>query len=220
MNVWVKIVFGFLLVCRSAPAQGFINLNFESAKIIPTSPYSIDATNALPGWTVLLGGDQVSLIAYNNPAVGGTSVSIWATNGAQISGRCSVFLQGGFYYFNPPTAAISQTGLIPISSISLFFEAQPGPGALDVSLDGQNLNFFAVGTGANYTLYGADISAFAGQIETLEFSAQQDLDRYNGWTIDNIQFSPSPVPEPDVLGLSAMGGLFLAWRRGRRYFQA
>jgi hypothetical protein len=129
-----------------------------------------------------------------------------------------VFLQGGFYAFDSPTASISQTGLIPISAMSLFFEAKTGPGALDVSLDGQNLNFFAVGTGANYTLYGADISAFAGQTETLEFSAQQDLDRYNGWTIDNIQFSPSPVPEPGVLGLSAVGALLLAWRGGRKYF--
>jgi hypothetical protein len=213
-----------LLGGQSGFSQGFVNLDFESAKIIPDPdspyyPYGIASTNALPGWTVYLGGNQASSITYNAPAVGSTWVSLIATNVASwspISGKYSVLLQGGFYSGNPPTAAISQTSLVPVSAASLLFEAQPGPGALEVSLGGQDLNFFALTTGAAYTLYGADISVFAGQTKTLAFSALQDLDQYNGWNIDNIQFSSTPVPEPGMLGLFALGGVLLGLHRWKR----
>jgi hypothetical protein len=215
---------------RDGYSQGFINLNFEAAQIIPDPdspyyPYGISATNALPGWTVYYGANPKTQITYNAPAVGSTWVSIYATNGSQIAGNYSVLLQGGFYPFQPPTATISQTGLVPASALSLLFEAYPGPGALgssgplQVSLGGQALNYFALSTGANYTLYEADISAFAGQTATLSFSALQDLTFYNGWTIDNIQFSPLAVPEPGELALAALGTLLLGcrrWGQGRR----
>ncbi len=202
-------------------SQSFINLNFELAKIIPDPdspyyPYGIATTNALPGWTVLIGGSQVTSISYNDQAVGGTWVSIDATNGLQISGRDSVFLQGGFYPFTAPTAAISQTGLIPISAVSLLFQAQPGPGDLEVSFGNQVLSVFALSTGPNYTLYGADISAFAGQTNALTFSALQNLNAYNGWRIDNIQFSTQAVPEPSTFALAALGSLLIGFRRWKK----
>ena len=197
-------------------SQGFINLNFESAKIIPISPYFIDTTNALPGWTVYLGGNPQTQISYNNPATGSTWVSIFATNGYQIGGKNSVLLQGGFYPFQPPTATISQIGFVPLSALSLLFQAQPGQGALEVSLGGQALNFFALSTGANYTLYGADITGFAGQTAALSFSALQNLDAYNAWNLDNIQFSSTAVPEPSALALTVLG-ISLAGIRYRNY---
>ena len=199
-------------------SQSFINLNFESARIVPTENGwpQIETTNALPGWTVLIGGSQITTITYNAQAVGGTWVSIDATNGLQISGRDSVFLQGGFYPFTAPTAAISQTGLIPISAVSLLFQAQPGPGDLEVSFGSQVLSVFALSTGPNYTLYGADISAFAGQTNALTFSALQNLNAYNGWRIDNIQFSTNAVPEPSMFALIGLGGVLLGFRRWKK----
>jgi hypothetical protein len=80
-----------------------------------------------------------------------------------------------------------------------------------VSLGGQNLSYFALSNGPNYTLYGGNIpSAFAGKSEQLMFSA---LEGENFWEIDDIQFSSSPVPEPSELALAALGTLLLGFRR-------
>lgn len=202
-------------------SQSFINLNFESAKIIsatdsPYYPYGIATSNAVPGWTVLIGGVQQSEIVYNDPALGGTSVNLWATNGEQIAGNYSVLLQGGG---SASAASISQTGLVPVGTQSLLFEAQSGPGTLEVTLGGQDISFSAISDELNYTIYGGNIpSDMAGQSEQLMFSALEgvDTDGHNDWNIDDIQFSTSPVPEPGALALSALGGLFLAWRRWRK----
>jgi hypothetical protein len=139
-------------------------------------------------------------------------VSILDTNGGALDGNYSVLLQGGG---TAPYASISQTGFVPVSAESLDFKAERfgvGVGTLQVSLGGQNLSYFALSNGPNYTLYGADISAFAGQTEQLTFSALDD--QYpNNWAIDDIQFSSEPVPEPTTFALAALGGLLLGFRR-------
>jgi len=203
-----------LLVCQAGFSQGFVNLNFERAKIVPDAaslyyPYAIAITNALPGW--FCDGTQQGDITYNDQALGSSWITLWATNGQQISGKYSLYMQGGL----GPGVSISQTGLVPASSLSLLFEAQPdidaASGSLVISLGGNNLPYFAISTGANYTLFGADISAYAGQTAQLKISALSGY--YNNWNIDNFQFSTTYVPEPGVLGLSALGGLLLACRR-------
>jgi hypothetical protein len=220
MKTKVALFITLLIAGQLGFSQGFVNLDFESAQIIPLTvgadfpPYSIATTNALPGWTVYYGSIQQFQITYNDPALGSTFVTLNATNGAQISGNFSVLLQGGL---TASAASISQTGLVPVSALSLLFEAQPSAGTLQVSLGGQNLSLFALSSGANYTLYGANISTFAGRTEQLTFSALEDLqDLYNNWNIDNIQFSSMPIPEPSVLGLSALGGLIFGLRRWKK----
>jgi hypothetical protein len=218
---FISTIFTFALLLISTQAgfsQGFVNLDFESAKVIPLTtggffpPYSVATTNAVPGWSVYYGSSQQSQITYNDPALGSTFTWLVATNGLQISGNFSVQLQGGGTF---PSASISQTGLVPNGTASLQFEAQSSlaaiPGSLLVSLGGQNIPFFALSTGPNYTLFGGDVSAFAGQIAQLTFSALQG--GANNWTLDNIQFSPSAVPEPSTLALGALVTLLLGFRR-------
>ncbi len=219
------ILSAFTLLLASAClafSQGFANLDFESAQVIPLTqgadypPYSIATTNALPGWAVYLGSSQQSQIT-DTPALGSTWVFLIATNGA-LSGNFSVGLQGGSTY---SSASISQTGLVPVGTESLQFEAQSSlaaiPGSLVVSLGGQNILFSALSADSNYTLYGGNISpAFAGQTETLTFSALESIYGANNWDIDNIQFSSIPTPEPSTVGLFALGGLLLGYRRWRQ----
>jgi len=215
------IAISFLTVGQGGFCQGtFQNLDFESAQIIrlPGGPYvnSIATTNALPGWDVYIGANQRSQITYNNPALGSTFVSIVVTNGSQLAGNVSVSLQGGL---TAAAATITQTGLVPASAQSLlFFGAESSsisPG-LVVSLGGQPLPFFVMATEPGYDLYGADISAFAGQREALSFSALVAPGGYNNWIIDNILFSDQAIPEPSVFGLSALGASLLGWRAMRR----
>jgi len=213
------IALSFFILSRVGFCQGFVNLNFESAQVIPATgsyPNGIDTANALPGWSVYYGANQQSQITYNNPALGSTFVTLYATNGFQLAGNYSVLLQGGG---TASAATISQTGLVPLSAESILFYGAGNSSitsGLVVSVGGQNLSLTALSTGPNYTVYGADVSSFSGQTETLSFSALEAFGGYNNWNIDNIQFSSSAVPEPSVLALSGLGGLLLACRRWKK----
>jgi hypothetical protein len=121
-----------------------------------------------------------------------------------------VLLQGGG---SAAAAAISQTGLIPSGTQSLFFEAQPpmapAPnGPLNILIGSQAVPYAEVGTGPNYLVYAANISAWAGQTEELTFS---DPGFSGNWEIDDISFSPNAVvSEPNPLALTGIGGLLFA----------
>jgi len=214
-----------ILLCsvRIGCSQGFINFNFEGATIVPdpASPYypnAVNASDALPGWTVV-GLISPNDILYNDISLGATSVSLQGANGSfpSLDGAFSVNLYGGVPT-SPTGASISQTGLVPLNAASLRFIAQGvsfGGGPLLVSLGGQNIPFSAISTSPNYTMYGGDISAFAGQVKQLMFTAPQGANNY--WTIDDIQFSVNPVPEPATCGLILCGAaVFGVNRWGKR----
>jgi hypothetical protein len=112
------------------------------------------------------------------------------------------------------SAAIGQTGQIPLSSQSLVFWGNIG--GMQVSFNGQSLNFFTIGSTANYNIYAANISSYAGQTGQLLFTDPNYGNTYGGSAmIDNIQFSPLAVPEPNEFFLGALGSLLLGFRRWR-----
>ncbi len=78
------------------------------------------------------------------------------------------------------------------------------------------LPFNAIGTGPNYTLFGTDISAFAGQTEQLMFSALNVSSGINAWDIDNIQFSSTAVPEPSEFAFTALGIMIVGFRKRQK----
>lgn len=211
----------------SATAQGtFENLNFESARIIfDDPPYykSIATTNALPDWSAFSGTTQLTNIPYGP---GGTSFSVILysrTNGGSLSGYCSVLLSFNSTMPQPSNTlgSITQTGLVPVGSKSLLFEVGGGivyGSPLTVSLGGQDLSFIAISNALNYTLYGADISSFAGQTETLTFTANLNVG-YPGAELDNIQFSAVVVPEPSTISLICLGSGVLFYVRQRKRFR-
>jgi PEP-CTERM motif len=75
--------------------------------------------------------------------------------------------------------------------------------------------FTAVATQPNYTLYGGDVSAFAGQISDLALTAGLFG---TGWNLDSIEFSPQSVPEPSTWILLVSGVGLLSLCRQRRSF--
>jgi hypothetical protein len=197
-------------------SQGFVNLDFESAVITPdpSSPYypnAVFASDAIPGWTATGGFLGPNDVHYNTVSLGSTDISILGTSGtpSALDGNFSVSLYGGS---TATSASISQTATVPLSAESILFKTEGGGGTLLVSLGGQNISFFALSTGANYTLYGGNIPlAFDNQSEQLTLSALEGENNF--WNIDDIQFSPSAVPEPSEFALGALGALLLGFRR-------
>jgi hypothetical protein len=212
-----------IFICAlSVRSQGtFQNLNFEAANLapIPAGQFGgyVPITSALPGWTGYLGSTQVTQVLQNNLTLGAASIDILGPNwsyGVIIEGQYTVVLQPGTATLSGcgglVSASISQMGFVPADALSLQFKAETFS-AFSVSLGGENLSLIPLGTGANYTLYGADISSLAGQVETLTITALAAPNTAEYF--DSFDFSPSEVPEPSIVALTAIGGLVFGARK-------
>ena len=192
----------------SARGQGFLNLNFESAKNLPGNPGNgtlVSAANALPDWTAYQGGVALANVYYLSNSLGNVSGAVELEGGSlALSGNFSAALYEG--------GTISQTGLVPSNAESLQFEASSLYVVLQVTLGGQSLSFSTLSEGPDYVVFGANIPAgMDGQTEALTFSAPSAV----GALIDNIEFSPMSVPEPSACALIGLGAILL----GQRYFR-
>jgi len=227
----ILTVFTLLFSAYFVQAQAaFVNLGFESANLtpIPQGQFGtfVPISQALPGWIGFLGTNPVTSVLQNNAAIGSANISIlgpnWTT--AQIiEGQYTVLLQPGAFGALDVDASLVQTGVIPIGSQSFRFKAASANylGVIDftVSFSGEHLRPIPLSSGPNYTLYGADISAFSGETGELKFTALSYTTHPNNILLDSIVFSPVPVPEPVPLALLGLAlGLPLLWRRFRRQF--
>jgi len=214
----------------AAWAQGtFQNLGFESATLVPIpgDAYGkVQFAPAFPGWTGSVGGVQQSAALYNNFFLDTSGNGIMDSGGpflgGVIQGNYTALIQAGFGpgTFTPADTTLSQTGLVPSAAQSLLFRANldPSYATFGVTLGGLPLSLFPLGGGTNYTLYGADIRALAGQTAELDFTVFAQRPHMDNYTLflDSIQFSGTAIPEPGVLGLSALGAMLLGWRFWRK----
>ena len=228
---WTFAILSFL---QTVCGQGFVNLNFEQANIAsapagytPSDAYDpISAAEALPGWSVYEDGTLCTAIWGEPVALDETSVALVYGSYSPIQGNYSVQLSA---YADAPSdlytnSSISQTGLIPAGTKAIEFlisspsQAGSVPANPIATLDGTPISLSVISQSDGVTTMGGDISAFAGDVETLTFLCQATTgDGYpaneNYFNLDDIQFSTSPVPEPSALGFFALGGLFFACRR-------
>jgi hypothetical protein len=207
-----KCVLALLLIAAGGLAQGtFQNLDFESAQIPsgtrPGSGASINS--AFPGWTP-------SVAFYDGASLGGAAICIIDQLNAgdkPLQGSYSAYLFGGSDPFQGPTSmTISQTGLVPNGTTSLLMDVYAWF-SFTVSLGGQPVNMVPLQTFPSYTLYGGDISAFAGQTAKLSITAPPapyGMVNPNGVLLDDIRFAT--IPEPSVLAICALGALLLGRR--------
>lgn len=222
LTLWVCIV--------DLQAQGnFQNLNFESANnlpaVLPFQPAFVPVINALPGWTVFQGTSQETQIGYNGISVGGVAVTLIGTNVVgsgykALIGYYSVTLDAGEGSGTGPansSASIAQSGLVPDGSASIRFIAAGDASSLSVSFMGQNIPYYPLFPVFGSEMYGGDISAFAGQTGTFLFTEAPGVS--NPFAIsylDNISFSPNPVPEPETWALLICGAVLVgvvSWSR-------
>ncbi len=223
----IALSVGVALAALSAHAQTFQDLDFESATLSPVPPnygptVYVPVSSALPGWTAYLGADLQTQVIQNSYGFGQAEVDIFGPNypaagyppsvynPGTIDGNYSVLLQSGGEPQNSDvtvSASIAQYGTVPVDSQSLQFKAWTyGPAQFSVSFDGSSLPPVVLGSGANYTLYGVDISSYDGQTGTLQFTAPF----YSWLGLDDITFS---VPEPSIVALTAIGGLLFGARK-------
>jgi hypothetical protein len=189
-------------------AQGFSNLGFETTTITPVFFFPSDTiyTATVPGWAWTPSGNFVNYdpnsVGYNDFTLDDPSVNLHGASSPYapaISGNYSITLQGGSQTASTRSgSAIWQTGQIPPDAESLIYWG----GALEVSFNGQPLTPVAIRNAGNYTVWGMDISAYAGQTGELRFKKTWLPTNFSeGALLDNIQFSPVLVPEPSSVAL-------------------
>ena len=217
----IVFVFG-MLPAHFLSAQGFANLDFELATVANLPPGEtewVTAANGLPNWTVSFGTNQQISVTHNSMTVGALNVSILgptlSPSGFIIQGSYTAILQPGVADQTVVAASISQVGLVPSGTQSLFFStgfARLTSEDLLVSLAGQPLTLFLINQNGENALYAADVSAFAGTTVDLSFSAMPArYPLFGGFTIDSIYFSSQAVPEPSGLSLVGLGLLAVGW---------
>jgi hypothetical protein len=207
-----------LALLRNVSGQGFVNLDFEDATIAPTPPggstFPADPAQALPGWTI---GGATAVVSYNDLSIGAPAIDLMGPNFPNFAGYTP--LQGSYsvllQYFGidggPPT--LSQTATVPSGTQSINFLVPSGQNvaystATIITLNGVNIPLVPI---AGDRVAG-DVSAFAGNPAQLTFSTINSDDFIY---FDDIQFSPSAVPEPNNLSLFGICILFLGWRMKR-----
>ena len=193
----------------------FQNLNFEMTDLSGFTPGTVPMVNALPGWQGYLGVNQTASAFYNDLSLGAAAISIHNSSSIKppIQGSYSAILQPQFNPNNLPgrdSAAIAQTGLVPVNSLSLRFHS--GSEFMQASFAGQSIPLVQLGITGSYLILGGDISGFAGQTGELKFTMPSVAFSYNIPYLDNIMFSNQAIPEPGTFCLFGLGVLLLGWR--------
>lgn len=224
-------------VCTSLFAAPFQNLDFEQgsfqappANYVPSDPLAgpnpISAAAGLPFWTAREDSTVCTAIWGNGGALDETSVALFNAAFNQLDGNYCVqlsavsFAPSGFF----KTSSISQTGDVPANAQSIQFlkidDGGPAPTNAFVTLNGSVINLVPIATNGNVVTMAGDVSAFAGTNAELTITSAGApggvaLAGENYLTLDDISFSPNPVPEPSALVLLAVGGViaFAAKRR-------
>jgi hypothetical protein len=187
--------------------------------ILIAKPTLLTSTSSLPWRRPLL----------NDQTLGGEATILYGPSYDK-----SYILQGNYtvelasrirFHTNDPMelASIAQTGMIPINANSIEFLGKSvfGGPTLELSFNGQNIPTLPLSNGTNYTLYGGDISQFAGQTGELRFTSLPSPlypTPQSGGLLDDISFSPMVIPEPSTLALMTFGLIFGLYRcRGFLY---
>jgi len=127
-------------------------------------------------------------------------------------------LQAGRYIAGDVAATIEQTGLIPVGTQSIQAKFSVGATDFTVSLNGQNIPMSPLASASAFTLFGGDVSAFAGQTVDLSISALSvsPQNTFNIVSVDSIVFSTTAVPEPETWALLLCGAVLFGFGGGIR----
>jgi hypothetical protein len=156
----------------AANGQGtFRNLDFESTRVQDLAPGAsefIPITEALSGRIQYSSGQEFPDVGHNFRSSGGAFASILGPHYSQdpiIEGNYTVFMTPGPSVGND--LSLAQMGTVPVDARSILFKASGFRPSFIVSLGGLPLDVIALESTKSYTLYGAEISRFAGSAEEL-----------------------------------------------------
>lgn len=215
----MAMLLGSLSAARTQ-AAAFVNLDFESATVVPQNPNFafLDWNLAVPGWQNSTGSD-LGIVYHGYTHVGVTGwymlydqqSPVFQPN-TQLAGNYSVGFANGAESSTEPLRFqqnfLSQTGDIAADVKSVRMLAR---GGLSVFVNGVAIPMQSLGGNA----YGGDISMYAGTTAELKI-VNTSIYNHDPLVIDNITFSPIAVPEPLSIAGAVAAVMGAARRRPHR----
>jgi hypothetical protein len=207
------------LSALTVTAQPFRNMDFEVAgtRTIPQDSVWLSWQLAAPGWQHAAGADTFFVyhqLPEQRQTQGYFLVDSHSAGWSPLAGNYSFGLASGYYSSTSANstwvpASISQQAVVPGDARSFSLLAE---GDFSVSIGSTRIPMSRV----EGNLYSGDISAFAGELVTLNI-ANESLNPQAAVILDNMTFSATAVPEPGTVLLIPAGILCLvaAARRNR-----
>ena len=159
-----------------------------------------------------MGTNQVSYALYDDVALDSAAVGIQSSTSPYLPsgflvGQYCLSLQYGVVDYGFGAASIAQTAQLPADAQSIQFR---GTYPFTVSFDGTIVPLIVLSSQTGYSVYGGDISQFAGRTGELLITSYTHFSY-----LDAIQFSTQTVPEPSSLVLFMIGFGLLYYRPWR-----
>jgi hypothetical protein len=193
-----------------------VNLDFQSANLAILAygeSTVVESNDAFPGWHVYLGGGEQSTVLYNREPYLTPAISILGPN-YYDNGSFQGFI-ASLQTYDPRSNGIryvglTQDGIVPLTAqslrLSIFGDANEH---FEITLNGTALSLIPIYATGEFTVFGADIVDFAGENVQLDLSLNAFTDSNNSVRLGFIEFSATPVPEPQTLVLLTTGLLAL-----------
>ena len=203
----------------SAPAQNFVNLDFDQA-LLPDPVQGmifLPWSEGAPGWDHS-DGESTDHLTYPDVHLGfSQTYALMPAPFGPASGLFGLGMRSGTFYEHEPRGAfvqafLSQTGTVgaAVTSVSLLTSSF----LFDVSLNGNRIDMQPVGLDQTSPTYAedllryvgewtGDVSAFAGQVVELKISDREMPEFSPRLIVDEIRFLP--VPEMSTAALLGPG---------------
>ncbi|MBC8107506.1 MAG: hypothetical protein H7Z14_13015 [Anaerolineae bacterium] len=190
-------------LCASTVAAPFVNLDFELSTVQPTDPQVVPTAAAFPGWTARFGNNVSSTVFHDYAGAGEPIVAVYDM---PAFGGSDALLQGEYMAVLGPgtdnaVTSLAQVGDIPTGtqSMTLLCAGHAGPPIVRVNgLLVSTTYLSGIPASGEVNVYGADVSAFAGQTIEIRFQSKTFIpgEDFGFRSFDDVRFSPNPIPEP------------------------
>ena len=207
----IAFCFSIAFIAKASP---FVNLDFQSPNTAGIRNNSGLVKNIIPGWQLEAGGEPQQTMFYNTLCLSCPGAFLRGPINPRAGAEFVFTFKSGIPLLDPnrepASASVFLVGDVPADARSLLFDSNFSPTIdfLKVYLGGKKLDVQLFDF-SGLSVYGADITGFAGKNTELRFTVlPPPFPQDAGGTLADIRFSAEAlpvIPEPSIVSLLGLG---------------